>query len=181
MSFKSTSIANLSDSDDELYEAELVRKCTEVEALLWQQKEKKHLEYQAQKETKIAEWKQLEEEAWRKQEKEEAQWREEECQRDLAYYLEANHIATMEQQQCKNWTKTFLSPTTPSSNEEINLIDLLSLTKRQRIRYLSQETPEVSQRREKLAREIGISSVGGESLCERCMDFGILCIPQNLP
>ena len=35
MSFKFTSIANLSDSDDELYEAELARRHAEVEALLW--------------------------------------------------------------------------------------------------------------------------------------------------
>jgi len=34
MSFKFTSIANLSDSDDELYEAELARRHAEVEALL---------------------------------------------------------------------------------------------------------------------------------------------------
>jgi len=47
MFFKSTSIAHLSDSDDELYEAELVRRHTEVETLLRQQKEKKHLEHQA--------------------------------------------------------------------------------------------------------------------------------------
>jgi len=47
MSFKSTSIANLSDSDDELYEAELVRRCAEVETLLQQQEEKKRLERQA--------------------------------------------------------------------------------------------------------------------------------------
>jgi len=57
MFFKSTLIAHLSDSDDELYEAELVRRHTEVETLLRQQKEKKHLEHQARKEVKIAEWK----------------------------------------------------------------------------------------------------------------------------
>jgi len=44
MSFKSTSIANLSDSDDELYKAELARRHAEAETLLQQQKEKEHLE-----------------------------------------------------------------------------------------------------------------------------------------
>jgi len=57
MSFKSTSIGNLSNSDDELYKAELVRRCTEAEALLRQQEEKECLERQAQKEVKIVEWK----------------------------------------------------------------------------------------------------------------------------
>jgi len=47
MSFKSTPIANLSDSDDELYEAELVRRCAEAETLLRQQEEKECLEHQA--------------------------------------------------------------------------------------------------------------------------------------
>jgi len=71
MSFNSTSIANLSDSDDESYEAELARRYAEAETLLRQQKEKKHLEYQARKEVKMAEWKRLEKEARRKQEEEE--------------------------------------------------------------------------------------------------------------
>ena len=35
MSFKSTSIANLSDSNNELYEAKLAKKHAETEALLW--------------------------------------------------------------------------------------------------------------------------------------------------
>ena len=55
------------------------------------------------------------------------------------------------------------------------------LTKRQRIRYLPQETPEARQRREELTKEMGVPAVGGGSLCKRCADFGILCIPQNLP
>ena len=101
MSFKSTSITNLSDSDDELYEAELARRCTEAETLLRQQEEKERLECQAQKEAKIAEQKRLEEEAWRKEE-EEAQSREEECQRELAHCLKADRVTTVEQQCCKN-------------------------------------------------------------------------------
>ena len=71
MSFNSATIANFSDSDDEQYEAELARKCAEVETLLWQQKKKEHLERQAQREAKLAEQKRLEEEARRKAEKEE--------------------------------------------------------------------------------------------------------------
>ena len=101
MSFKSTSITNLSDSDDELYKAELARRHTEAETLLWQQEEKERLKCQAQKEAKIAEWKRLEEEVWRKEE-EEAQSREEECQRELAHRLEADRVTAVEQQHHKN-------------------------------------------------------------------------------
>jgi len=109
MSFNFISIANLSDSDNECYEAELARIHTEAETLLQQQEEKEWLECQAQKKAKIAEWKRLEEEAWRKKEKEELRQREEERQRDLAHHLKADHIATMEQQQCKKLNQNFLS------------------------------------------------------------------------
>jgi len=180
MSFNSTSIANLSDSDDKSYKAELARRRAEAQALLRQQEEKERLERQARKEAKMAEQKRLEEEARKKQEEEETRRKEEERQRDLAHRLEVDRVAAMEQQQRKNWTKTFL-PSSPPSNEDMNLIDLLPLTKRQRIRYLPQETPEVRQRCEELAKEMGVPAVGGESPCERCADFGILCIPQNLP
>jgi len=44
MSLNSTSIANLSDSDDESYKAELARRCAEVETLLQQQEERERLE-----------------------------------------------------------------------------------------------------------------------------------------
>jgi len=71
MFFNSTSIANLSDSDDESYEAELARRYAEAETLLRQQEEKKRLERQARKEVKMVEWKRLEKEARRKQEEEE--------------------------------------------------------------------------------------------------------------
>jgi len=180
MSFNSTSIANLSDSDDKSYKAELARRRAEAQALLRQQEEKERLERQARKEAKMVEQKRLEEEARKKQEEEETRRKEEERQRDLAHRLEVDRVAAMEQQQRKNWTKTFL-PSSPPSNEDMNLIDLLPLTKRQRIRYLPQETPEVRQRCEELAKEMGVPAVGGESPCERCADFGILCIPQNLP
>jgi len=95
MSFNATSTANFSDSDDECYEAQLVRRYAETEALLQEQEEKEWLECQAQKEVKLMEHKRLEKETQRKQE-EEVWWRKEECQRDLAHCLEADHVATVE-------------------------------------------------------------------------------------
>jgi len=175
-----SSIANLSDSDDERYEASLARKRAEAEALLREQEQKERLERQARKKTKLAEWKRLEKAFRRKQEKEEVQQREEQCQRDLAHRLEADRVATVEQQWCKNWIKTFQLPSSPS-DEEMNLLNYPPLTKRQRVRYLPQETPEARQRRKELSREMGTSVVSGGNLCERCADFGILCIPQALP
>jgi len=145
MSFNSTLIANLSDSDDESYEAGLARRRAEAENLLQQQEEKERLERQACKEAKIAERKRLEEEACKKQEEEETRRREEDCQRDLAKRLETDRVAAVEQQQRKNWMKTFLPPSSPPSDEEMNLIDLPPLTKRQCVRYLPQETPEARQ------------------------------------
>ena len=131
MSFNSTLIANLSDSDDESYEAGLARRRAEAENLLRQQKEKERLERQACKEAKIAEQKRLEEEACKKQKEEETRRRKEDCQRDLAKRLETDHVAAVEQQRHKNWMKTFLLPSSPPSDEEMNLIDLPPLTKRQ--------------------------------------------------
>ena len=116
----------------------------------------------------------VEEEQRRKEE-------EEQRQKDLAHRLEADCAAAIEQARRKNWIKTFLPPSSLLSNEEMNLIDLLPLTKRQRVCYLPKETPEARQQREELAREMGTSVVGGGSPCERCADFGILCISQNLP
>ena len=180
MSFNSTSIANLSDSDDESYKAELAKRRAEAETLLRQQEEKERLERQAYKEVKMAEWKRLEEKPWKKQKEEETWWREEDCQRDLAKCLEADHVAAMEQQRRKNWMKIFLLPSSPPSDEEMNLINLLPLTKRQHVWYLLQETLEARQRHEELVREMGTSVVGEGSPCERCVDFRILCIPQTL-
>ena len=186
MSFNSV---NFSNSNNECYEAELARRCAEAETLLWQQEEKEHIEYQAQKEMKLAKQRRLEKEAckkekekelWRKAKKE-ARSREEEHQRELTHHLEANYIAAVKKQCCKNWTKTFLSPTTSPSDKEMNLINLLPLTKRQHVQYLPQETLEAHQWREELAREMGTSVVGEGSLCERYTDFGILYISQNLP
>ena len=97
-----SSIANLSDSDDERYEASLARKRAKAKTLLWEQEQKERLERQARKEAKLAERKRLEEEFWRKQEEEEVWRREEQRQRDLAHRLEADRVATVEQQRRKN-------------------------------------------------------------------------------
>ena len=117
----------------------------------------------------------------KKQEEKETWQREEDRQRDLAQRLEADRVIAVKQQWRKNWMKTFLLPSSPPSDEEINLIDLPPLSKRQRVQYLPQETPEARQRRKELARETGTPVVGGGSPCKRCADFGILCIPQTLP
>jgi len=77
--------------------------------------------------------------------------------------------------------KAFLPPSSPPSDEKMNLLNYPLLTKRQRVHYLPKETPELRERRKKLAREIGTSVVGEGCPCKRCADFGILCIPQNLP
>ena len=129
----------------------------------------------------MAEQKRLEEKVQKKQEKEETRQKEEDRQRNLAKHLEVDCVAAVEQQRCKNWMKTFLPSSSPPSNEEMNLINLPPLTKKQHVRYLPQETLEARQRCEELAREMGMSVVGGGSLCERCVNFGILCIPQTLP
>jgi len=175
-----SSTGNISDSDDERYEANLAKKRAEAEALLREQEQKDRFERQAQKKAKLEEQKRLEEEARRKQEEEEFRCKEEQRQRDLAHRLEADRVATVEQQRRKNWMKTFHPPSSPSS-DEMNLLNYPPLTKRQRVRYLPQETPEARQRREEVAREMELPVVGGGNLCERCADFGILCIPQNLP
>jgi len=122
----------------------------------------------------------LEEEAQRKQKEEEMQQREEKYQRDLAHWLEVDYTAAVEQQCHKNWTNTFLFLLNPPSNEEMNLIDLPSLTKRQYVYYLPKETPEAHQQHEELTKEMGMVAIGRGSLCERCIDIGILCISQNL-
>jgi len=179
----------ISDSDDEKYEQELVKQREEAEARLREEEEQQWAEWRARKEARAAQKRKQEEELRRRAEEEEARrkieeeeaWRrEEERQRDLAHRIEADRVAAVEQQRRKNWTKTFL-PSSPPSDEDMNLIDLLPLTKRQRIRYLPQETPEARQQREELAKEMGVSAVGRGNPCERCTDFGILCISQNLP
>ena len=173
-------LGNISDSDDECYEANLAKKRAEAEAFLREQERKERAERQARKEARIAEKARLEEEA-RKLAEEEQRRKQEEDQRqkDLAHQLEADRVAAVEQQRRKNWMNKF-QPSSPPSDEEMNLLDYPPLTKRQRVRYLPQETLEARQRRQEVAREMGIPIVGGGSSCERCADFGILCIPQNL-
>jgi len=123
----------------------------------------------------------LEEEAWKLAEQEQRRKQEEEQrQKDLAYRLEADRVTAVEQQWHKNWMNKFQPPSSPPSDEEMNLLDYPPLTKRQRVRYLLQETSEARQRHQELAREMGVPLVGGGNPCERCADFGILCIPQNL-
>jgi len=176
-----SSIINASDSDDERYEEELVRRRQEADRRLHQQEEQERAEHQVRKEARVAEKARLEEEARKLAEEVECHRKEEEqCQKDLAHRLEVDRVATVEQQWRKNWMKTFQLPSSPS-DEDMNLLDYPPLTKRQCVRYLPQETPEARQRHEELSKEMGMSVVGGGNPCERCADFGILCIPQTLP
>ena len=135
-----SSLGNISDSDDERYEANLAKKRAEAEALLREQERKERAERQARKEARIAAKARLEEEAWKLAE-------EEQRQKDLAHRLEADRIAAVEQQRRKNWMNKLQPPSFPPSDEEMNLLDYLPLTKRQRVQYLPQETPEARQRR----------------------------------
>ena len=70
--------------------------------------------------------------------------------------------------------------TSSPSEEKMNLIDLLSLTKRQRVHYLPKKTSEQRLAREEMAKELGIELMGKENPCERCTNFGILCLSQDL-
>jgi len=174
-------VSNASDSDDERYEEELVCHRQEADRHLRQQEEQERAERQARKETRVAEKARLEEEAWKLVEEAERRRKEEEQhQKDLAHRPEADRVTAVEQQRCKNWVKTF-QPSSSPSDKDMNLLDYPPLTKRQCVRYLPQETPEARQRCEELSKEMGTSVVGGGNPCERCADFGILCIPQTLP
>jgi len=86
-----SSLGNISDSDDERYEANLAKKRAEAEALLREQEQKERAERQASKEAKIAERARLEEEAQKFVE-------QEQCQKVLAHRLEADRVAAVEQQ-----------------------------------------------------------------------------------
>ena len=92
------SLGNISDSDDECYKANLAQKHAEAEALLREQEQKERAERQARKEAKIAERARLEEEARKMAEEEQHRKQEEEQrQKDLAYRLEADRVAAVEQ------------------------------------------------------------------------------------
>jgi len=93
-----SSLGNISDSDDKRYEANLAKKRAEAEALLREQEQKERAERQARKEAKIAERARLEEEARKMAEEEQHRKQEEEQrQKDLAYRLEADRVAAVEQ------------------------------------------------------------------------------------
>jgi len=83
----------------------------------------------------------------------------------------------------KNWLKKMNLELLASSlsEEKMNLIDLLPLTKRQQVHYFPKETSEQCLAKEEMAKELGIEPMGGENPCERCANFGILCLPQDLP
>ena len=79
----------------------------------------------------------------------------------------------------KNWLKK-INPelfVSPPSDEEMNLIDLPPLTKKQWVCYLPKKTLEQRRAREEIAKELGIEPMGGENPCEKCANFSILCLP----
>jgi len=69
----------------------------------------------------------------------------------------------------------------PPSKEKMTLIDLPPLTKRQQVHYLPKKTPEQCLERKEMAKELGIEPMGAGSPCERCANFVILCLSQDLP
>jgi len=181
------------DSDDERYEQELVKRRQEAEARL-REEEQQQAEWRARKEAKAVKKRRQEEELQRRAEEERRQ--KEEAERQLkaeeerrrqkevddAFCQEADRQAVVMQVRRKNWLKA-MNPepvASPPSKEEMNLIDLPPLTKRQRVWYLPKETPEQRREREEMARELGLEPMGGGSPCERCANFGILCLPQDL-
>jgi len=182
-----------SDSDDERYEQELVKRRQEAEAKLREEEEQQRAERRARKEARAAEKKRQEEELQRRieeerRQKEEAERQmkaEEECRRqkeaDDAFRQEADRQAAVVQARRKNWLKKMNpEPLASPPYEEMNLIDLPPLTKKQRICHLPKETPEQCREREEMAKELGIEPMGAGSPCERCANFGILCLPQDL-
>ena len=149
----------MSDSDDERYEQELVKRRAEAEARLREEEEQQRVKRRARKEARAAEKRRQEEELRRRVEeerrqkeelrrraeeerrqKEEAERQmkaEEERQRqkeaDDAFCQEADRQAAVVQVRRKNWLNK-MNPeplASPPSEEEMNLIDLSPLTKRQ--------------------------------------------------
>ena len=144
------------------------------------------MEQRARKEVRAAE-KRRQKERLRRQVEEERQMKaEEEQQRqkeaDDTFCQKVDRQAAVVQVWRKNWLKKMnLEPlVSPPSKEKINLINLPPLTKRQRVRYFPKETVEQCRVREEMAKEPGIEPIGGENPCERCANFGILCLPQDL-
>ena len=98
---------------------------------------------------------------------------------DDAFHQEADRQVAIVQVRRKNWLKQ-MNPepvASPPSEEKMNLIDLPPLMKRQRVRYLPKETPEQCWERKEMARELGLEPMGEGNPCERCTNFGILCLP----
>ena len=144
------------------------------------------MEQRARKEARAVE-KRRQKERLRRQVEEERQMKaEEEQQRqkeaDNAFCQKVDRQAAVVQVWRKNWLKKMnLEPlASPPSKEKINLINLPPLTKRQRVRYFPKETVEQRRVREEMAKEPGIEPIGEENPCERCANFGILCLPQDL-
>ena len=129
----------------------------------------------------MEEERQQKEEAERQIKAEEEQQRQKEA--DNAFCQEVDRQAAVIQVWRKNWLKKMNPELLASSlsEEKMNLIDLPPLTKRQRVCYLPKETSEQRRAREEMAKELGIEPMGGESPCKRCANFGILCLPQDLP
>ena len=179
--------APMSDSDDERYEQQLVKQREEAEARLREEEEQQRAEQRARKEVRAVEKRKQEKELKRRVEEERRQKKEVERQmkaeEERQRQKEADQQAAVVQMRRKNWLKK-MNPEPlafPPSEEEMNLIDLPSLMKRQQVWYLPKETPEQRREREETARELGIEPMGAGSPCERCANFSILCLPQDLP
>jgi len=177
----------MSDSDNKRYEQELKKRRQEAEAKLWEKEERQQAEQRARKEVRAAEKRRQEEELRRRAEEVERQMKAEEERRrqkevDDAFRQKADRQVAVVQVWRKNWLNK-MNPeplASPPSEEEMNLIDLPPLTKRQRVRYLPKKTPEQRREREAMVKELRIEPMGGENPCERCANFGILCLPQDL-
>jgi len=164
----------MSDSNDKRYEQELEKRRQEAKAKLWEEEEQQRAEWRARKEARAAEKRRQEEELRRQAEEErrqkeevERQMKAEEKQRrqkevDDIFHQEVDRQAVVVQVQRKNWLKKInLEPlVSPPSKEEMNLIDLPPLTKRQQVRYLPKKTSEQHQAREEMAKELGIEPMG---------------------
>jgi len=181
-----------SDSDDERYEQELIKQRREAEARLQEEEEQQRAERRARKEVRVVEKKRQEEELQRRMEEERRQKEETERQMkaeeerrrqkkaDDAFRQEVDRQVAVVQVRRKNWLKKMNpEPLASPPYEEMNLINLPPLTKRQQIRHLPKETPEQRREREEMAKELGIKPMGAGSPCERCANFGILCLPQD--
>jgi len=146
----------MSDSDDERYEQELVKRREEAEARLQEEEEQQRAERKARKEARAAEQRRQEEELRRRAEEERRQKEEAERQMkaeeerrrqkeaDDAFRQEADRQAAVVQVWRNNWLKK-MNPeplASPPRKEEMNLINLPPLTKRQRVHYLPKETSE---------------------------------------